>query len=186
MLKLPRQEIKNQLVKLRKQHNYVKPAISEYQGNCEGLVDSQPGLNKATQSYVYSRPRLTSERPRGQSVLAHYNRYLNVEVFTVVAWLTDWQRGPQTVGLNSPWCHTLRSSCDLVSIYEILQETVLARNFYQSQSRLFHIWDPAFREFYFRLHQRRTNVYFIKISACHNKMSTLRTVQDQGRKVCTV
>ena len=89
MLKLPRQEIKNQLVKLRKQHNYVKPAISEYQGNCEGLVDSQPGLNKATQSYVYSRPRLTSERPRGQSVLAHYNRYLNVEVFTVVAWLTD-------------------------------------------------------------------------------------------------
>ena len=37
------------VVKLRKQHNYVKPAISEYKGNCEGLADSQPGQSKATQ-----------------------------------------------------------------------------------------------------------------------------------------
>ena len=73
------------VIKLRRQHNYVNPAISEYKGNCEGLVDSQPGQSKATQSYVYSRPGLTSERPYGHCVLAHYNRCLNVQVFTVAA-----------------------------------------------------------------------------------------------------
>ena len=86
-----------------KQHNYVKPPISEYIGNCEGLVESQPGQNYAsTQSHVYSRTRLTSERPRGHSVLAHYNRYLNVEGVHRRS-LADWwtvRRGPPSSGFK--------------------------------------------------------------------------------------
>ena len=140
---------------------------------------------KATQSHVYSRPRLTSERPRGHSVLILLQSDCLVKVCTVAAWLTDGV-GPQTVGLNSPRCHTLRSSRDLVSICEILCETVPARNFYQSESTWFDIGEPAFTEFYFRLHRMRTNVYFVKIRACHNIIFILRTIQDQGRKVCTV
>ena len=50
------------VVKLRKQHNYVKPAISEYKWNCEGLVDSQPGQSKATRiTYLFSTPSYLRE-----------------------------------------------------------------------------------------------------------------------------
>ena len=80
-------------------------------------------------SHVFSRPRLTSERPRGHSVLRQVFYCIVGKVCTITAWLTDWRCGPQTMGLNSPRCHTPISSCNLVSISEILCETVPARNF---------------------------------------------------------
>ena len=142
---------------------------------------------KATPTCLFQTPSYLREATWSQCT-TRYNGYLNLCercAPSQLGWLTDGV-GPQTVGLNSPRCHTLRSSRDLVSICEILRETVSARNFYQSESRWFDIWEPAFTEFYFRLHRRRTNVYFIKISACHNIIFILRTIQDQGRKVCTV
>ena len=141
---------------------------------------------KATQTCLFQTPSYLREATWSQCT-TRYNGYLSVKGVhrrSLADWLTA--MGPQTVGLNSPRCHTLRSSRDLVSICEILRETVSARNFYQSESRWFDIWEPAFTEFYFRLHRRRTNVYFIIIRACHNIISILRTIQDQGRKVCTV
>ena len=150
-------------------------------------MDSQLGQMRLCKSHVYSRPLLTSERPRGHSVLAYYNRYECGRCApSQLGWLTDRRRGPRTVGINSPWCQTPKTSRDLVWISEVLRETVLARNFYQSESRWFDIWEPASTEFYFRLHRRRTNVYFIKIRAWHNIIFILRTIQDQGRKVCIV
>ena len=149
-------------------------------------MDSQPDQSKGYTNMFIPDPVLP---PRGHVVTMYYSLQWVSKCErcapSQLGWLTDGV-GPQTVGLNSPRCHTLRSSRDLVSIYEILRQTVSARNFYQSESRWFDIWEPAFTEFYFRLHRRRTNVYFIKISACHNIIFILRTIQDQGRKVCTV
>ena len=142
---------------------------------------------KATQTCLFQTPSYLREATWSQCT-TRYNGYLSVKGVhrrSLADWLTA-DVGLRAVGLNSPRCRTPKSSRDLVSISEILHETMLARNFYQSESRWFDIWEPAFTEFYFRLHRRRTNVYFIKIRACHNIISILWTIQDQGRKVCTV
>ena len=164
MLKLPRQE---PVVKQRKQHNYVKPANSEYKGNSEELMDSQPGQSKGTQSHVYSRPRLTSERPRGRSVLAHYNRYECGRCApSQLGCLTDCRHETLFTGLNSPRCHSRHTP--LKDPRSRLDFRDLARDHAdQSESRWFDIWELAFTELYFRLHWRTTNVFFffIKIRA---------------------
>ena len=142
---------------------------------------------KATQTCLFQTPSYLREATWSQCPKLTTIWLFSEGVYrrSLADWLTA-DVGPRAVGLNSPRCRTPKSSRDLVSISEILHETMLARNFYQSESRWFDIWEPAFTEFYFRLHRRRTNVYFIKISACHNIIFILRTIQDQGRKVCTV
>ena len=152
---------------------FTKPVI------CYSII---PGRHQ-----IHNLKWINSDNLRVQNIICIENGSTTEKaIFTRITTIPENGVGPQTVGLNSPRCHILRSSRDLVSIHEILRETVSARNFYQSESRWFDIWEPAFTEFYFRLHRRRTNVYLIKIRACHNMISILRTTQDKGRKVCTV
>ena len=102
------------VVKLRKQHNHVKPAVSEYKGNCEGLVDSQPGQSKATQiTCLFSTPSYLREAKWSQCTSSlirqvFYMCMAGVHRRSLTDWLTA-NVGPRTVGLNSPRCRTPKS-----------------------------------------------------------------------------
>ena len=86
---------------LKKQHNHVKPAISEYKGNCEGLVDSQPGQSKATQiACLFSTPSYLREATWSQCTKAKTLLFSveGVHRHSLADWLTAW--APEQ------WCHT--------------------------------------------------------------------------------